>query len=197
MISVLCLLTQAKRYNGVLVKNDIYHHREVSNNISPYMGLTAGRMPVTFFRKNIANLERDYSTTDLNSIVDQISNEFDLERDRLQNYFSRSKWASFSKQLFNKIDFNLNQNGFKVISLGGTVMKITKSNGLYTVNCRKVGVTTMLIRADFQRVMQLNYVPIEFCCAGANLVLSGQEITQIYNKLNDDIQGTLNAYKSI
>ena len=52
---------------------------------------------VTYLDEKIDNIERDYSTTDLLSLVDQISNDFHLERDRVEAYLRRSRYASFVK----------------------------------------------------------------------------------------------------
>ncbi|EAY16106.1 hypothetical protein TVAG_464940 [Trichomonas vaginalis G3] len=48
----------------------------------------------------------DYNTADLNSLVDTISRDFEIDRDKVQNYFDRCRWAAYAKQLFNKIQFN-------------------------------------------------------------------------------------------
>ncbi|EAX98957.1 hypothetical protein TVAG_321190 [Trichomonas vaginalis G3] len=189
MLAVFCLLTQAKQYG-------IIHHPKQASNQHPYL-VTGGNTPFILHDRRVGNLERDYSTTDLNSIVDQVSNEFGLERDRVQNYFSRSKWASYAKQLFNRLDFSFDTNGYKVITLGGTVIKITKSNGVYNVNCRKADVTSKLLRADCQLRMQHLDWRFEYCLARVNVPLNGQEIAQVYEKLNHEIEGTLNAYKNI
>lgn len=52
---------------------------------------------IGFLYDKIDNIEQDYSTTDLLSLVDQISNDFHLERDRVEAYLRRSRYASFVK----------------------------------------------------------------------------------------------------
>ena len=67
------LLNQAKSYNQILLKEPKKSRRifyPIANAAKPYS--------IVF--PKVENLERDYSTGDLNSIVDQISNEFNLER---------------------------------------------------------------------------------------------------------------------
>ncbi|EAX98958.1 hypothetical protein TVAG_321180 [Trichomonas vaginalis G3] len=190
MFQFLCLLSQAKSYD------ENHHAKKVGKYLYP-IASTNDDFPFILLKKDIQKLERDYSTTDLNSIVDQISNEFELERDRVQNHFTRSKWASYSKQLFSRINFDLNNNGFRVVSLGGTVMKITKNNGVYNVNCRKASISTMLLHKAFRMRMIADGKTPEDYIVKTFQALPGQLISDIYNKLNSEIEVAINTYKSI
>lgn len=150
--------------------------------------------PIDVVGAKTSNLERDYSTQNLESIVDQIANEFDIERDRVQNYFQRSKWASLSKQLFNKIDFNLATLNKRRVALSGTVIKITKANGIFSVNCRKAKVESHLLVK--YRYVEKPY-DSRYYLVNAGEPFSGEIIQNIYNDLNSRIEGQLNAYKAI
>ncbi|EAX98960.1 hypothetical protein TVAG_321200 [Trichomonas vaginalis G3] len=190
MFQVLCLLSQAKSCD------EIHHAKKVGKHLNP-IASTNDDFPYIFWHKDTRKIERDYSTTDLNSIVDQISNEFELERDRVQNNFSRSKWASYSKQLFNRINFDLDNDGFRVVSLGGTVMKITKNNGVYNVNCRKASIYTMLLQKKYRIRMFIEHSTPEDYIIKTFQPIPGQLISDIYNKLNSEIEVAINTYKSI
>lgn len=155
---------------------------------------------------NPGNLERDYTTSNLESIVDQVVNDFNLERDKVSNYFRCSKYASLAKQLFNRIDFDLQSNGNKLVSLSGTVMKIIKNGNEYRVVCRKAGISAQVERIAYklspktQQWERYDVLPffkyIHFMIKSWE-PLTGDQITSIYNQLNSMIAGTLNAYKAI
>ncbi|EAY16441.1 hypothetical protein TVAG_004720 [Trichomonas vaginalis G3] len=157
---------------------------------------------IGFLYDKIDNIERDYSTTDLLSLVDQISNDFHLERDRVEAYLGRSRHASYAKQLFNRIDFNLRSNYRRAVYLGGTVIKITKTNGVYTVICRQVSINAILCPGNWLNSFNINSeyevsVPNIFLGIAWNDPLSAAQITQIYYDLNRKIEAKLNAYKAI
>ncbi|EAY06453.1 hypothetical protein TVAG_149390 [Trichomonas vaginalis G3] len=177
----------------------------ISNDeIPPYLwqhliecsgGQPFGATLCSVYDANVNKLERDYSTSDLNSLVDQIANEFNLERNRVQDYFNRAKWSSLSKQLFNRIDMNQPINGYRAASLGGTIIKITKVNGVYYINCRKAFVSAKLQHSYWQVYlgqMQFIQAPIETWQA-----LPPCALNYIYYELNSKIEGFLNVYKNI
>ena len=95
---------------------------------------------VALININHGILERDYGTSDLNSLIDQICNEFHLEWNYVSNYFGRTKFASLSKTNLFRIDMNQAEGPNKAAYLAGTVFKITKANGWYTVNVRQASV---------------------------------------------------------
>ncbi|EAX82781.1 hypothetical protein TVAG_253390 [Trichomonas vaginalis G3] len=154
------------------------------------------QLPVSVFNVDTGTLEKDYTTTDLYSIVDQISLDFNIEKDRIVNYFSRTKYASLSKQVFYRIDFGLQQIA-RGVGLSATVMKVVKANGIYTVNCRYVGVEGLLQPAKFARPGDL--VPN----TDARIIvpdyqpLTSEQIIQVYNMLYKKIEDQFNAYKAI
>ncbi|EAX91548.1 hypothetical protein TVAG_422430 [Trichomonas vaginalis G3] len=155
--------------------------------------------PVTVDEMRTANSERDYSTTDLQSIANQIANDFHLEPNNVINYFARSKWASLSKNLFFRVDFNQVEKYQRAVYLGGTVVKITKSNGVYTVNCRQANVRG-IAQPDFYRSFGMrrnSAVPNIRIAVRPTDRISGEDITRIYNTLYSKIEGQLNAYKAI
>ncbi|EAX95756.1 hypothetical protein TVAG_105150 [Trichomonas vaginalis G3] len=83
------------------------------------------------------------------------------------------------------------------VALSATVFKVTKVNGIYTINCRFVGADGLLQPAKFARPGDL--VPN----TDARIIipdyhpLTGEQITQVYNMLYKHIEGRLNAYKAI
>ena len=163
----------------------------------------SGRQALTVEKMTRANLERDYSTTNLESIAWQVANDFHLEQPNVVNYFQRSKWAQLAKNLFFRVDFNQVDGHEKAVYLGGTVIKITKSNGVYTVNCRQATVrgtvryAVYIPRRSFNAPFGEKAVPNIRRTVTPSYLLSGEEITQIYNTLYSQIEGQLNAYKAI
>ncbi|EAY10292.1 hypothetical protein TVAG_491490 [Trichomonas vaginalis G3] len=95
---------------------------------------------VALININHGILERDYGTSDLNSLIDQICNEFHLEWSLVSNYFSRVKYASLSKTIMFRLDMDQADGDNRAGYLAGTVFKVTKMNGWYTVNVRQASV---------------------------------------------------------
>ncbi|EAY22407.1 hypothetical protein TVAG_378860 [Trichomonas vaginalis G3] len=187
MLLIFLLSTQAYSSDKYLLKSGHdARHDPIANDIQ-----------YQFYDLKMQKTERDYSTTDLNSLVDQIANEFNLDRNRVQDYFNRCRWSSLAKQLFNKIDFDQEAVGKRVVCLGGTVIKITKADGVFYVNCRKAYVSSKLIHIAYMAWSNKLGLPLSYFVAEASRPLSASTITEIYNALSLKIEGDLNVYKNI
>lgn len=65
------------------------------------------RPALTVEKMNTANLERDDTTTDLNSLAWQVANDFHLEISNVTNHFRLAKYSRIPcKGLLFRIDFN-------------------------------------------------------------------------------------------
>lgn len=149
------------------------------------------------FQISVAKLEKDYSTNDINSIVDQIANEFEIERNKLQNFFNLCKWSSTSKQLFNKIDFNQIFDRYRAAKLSGTVIKVTNNHGSYIVNCRQARAQSILMHKPTATPYSFGGMgPEPFFITKWRLITT-RSITFIYNELNSKIEPFINIYKHI
>ncbi|EAX86707.1 hypothetical protein TVAG_524400 [Trichomonas vaginalis G3] len=154
--------------------------------------------PVRVIRFNPTNLERDYKTRNLESLIQQIANEFHLDVQKVAMFFRLNKWSLYSKKLFNRIDFGQVQDkDQRSAYLGGTIIKITKSNGEYTVNCRQAAVSALIqatrTQHRYRRLLghSRRHHDVEW------RALTASEIQQVYNECNNQIVGRLNAYKNI
>lgn len=168
---------------------------KVSDEYATLLRPHSGR--ISIFNHKRDNLEKDYSTTDLNSIVDQISNDFHLENERVAFYFGRTKHAKLSKQVFYRIDFNQRDRMARSVYLAGTVFKVTKENGVYNIKCRQARITGSLQAIFSARKGDLIPNDEPRWVISAYQQLTGEQITQVYNLMYKQIEGQLNAYKSI
>ncbi|EAY21238.1 hypothetical protein TVAG_166130 [Trichomonas vaginalis G3] len=142
----------------------------------------------------------DYNTADLGSLIDTISNEFHIDRDRLDMFFRRVKFAQSAKQLFNKIDYGRNNQrailfmrGSRSTDLYGAVIKVVKTGNTYQVNVREA-LTSACVYA-MTRITERHHHNKKQSLKSR--LLKGWEVQEVYNKLNAQIAGYLNEYKNI
>lgn len=81
----------------------------------------------------LGQMERDYTTTDLQSIVDDVANQFHIERDRIDSFFRSCKYHSSVMQIFHRFDMKVNNDNIRTLYYGATVMKIRKFGNTYRV----------------------------------------------------------------
>ncbi|EAY22952.1 hypothetical protein TVAG_076990 [Trichomonas vaginalis G3] len=113
-------------------------------------------------------------------------------------FFKLSKWSKSAKQLFNRNDFGKVQNkDQRSVYLGGTVIKITKSNGQYTVNCRQAAVRALVQATRTRHKYRTNWGRTHKTHIQKWRALTAGEIQKIYKECNKQIAGRIKAYKRI
>lgn len=133
-------------------------------------------IPPEYNKLEFAKNKKDYDVTDLSSLVDTVANEFHLERDRVEFFFGRCKWASSSKQLFSRMDMTQTDINTKFTYLGGTVIRVIKVGSIYVVRVRQITATTKY----FSRLW---------------VHLTGTQITNIFNWMYSSISNVIDYYK--
>lgn len=63
-----------------------------------------GILGLNQWQERIGEIQLDYKTTDLLSLVDQIADKYHLERDRVELFFRLCKHSSSSMQLFHRFE---------------------------------------------------------------------------------------------
>lgn len=176
-----------------------------ANSYERLKGIPNDDVPYRPINVQVNTLEKDYSTKDLIAIADQVASDFKLEGVRVHNYFRLVKFASLSRQLFNRVDFNYEDKGYRVVTVAGTVIKITKANDVYTVKCRKVYVNSNVIDSSYiAGAYEYTSDFLGYLSQGSHMQfmtkpwspLPASSIAFIYNELYKRIEGPLNWYKT-
>ena len=141
---------------------------------------------------------KDYSTTDLSSLINTIISDFSIDRNKLTNFFNKAKFTNQAKTLINMVDFNAKSDKrYRLGNLGVAGLKVTKSGSSYTVNVKKASANSE-IWANTVKKSTKKIVGISSSSKSASWrPLTASELTQVFQTLQSSISSEIATIKKI
>lgn len=153
------------------------------------------------FAKGLASMSTntksgDWSTSDLNSLVYEISTKFSIDPSSLSNYFKTARFANRARRAFTTFGFEGKDYADRITSLRITILKVTKSNGIYSITGRQASI---LARAKaFPNGTHLMCLDLTHHATDISRVKwISADIKLFYDKLESLISDQLNSFLQI
>ena len=141
---------------------------------------------------------KEYSAGDLNTLIDTINSEFGVDKAFLTNYFKRARLVNLRKTLFNTINFGaLNDRRNRIASLGCAVIKVIKNGNAFTVNVKKVGGVAKIFANTVEKTTTSKLGQSHSSTSESWRPLTGMELTDIYNKIQQQISDKVTQIRNI
>lgn len=97
-----------------------------------------GKCSAHFLANIYSNVQTgDWTTNDLNSIVNEVSSKFSIDASSLANYFKVVRYSNNAKRAFSTFGFVTNSLAYRDTFLSTTIIKVSRNNGVFTVNGRQ------------------------------------------------------------
>lgn len=153
---------------------------------------------ITKLEKQLGN--KQYSTTNLDTLVNQIASEFKIDAAKLRNFFHRARFTRTTKSLFNILNFDkLGTVKDRVASLGTCVVKVTKDGNTYNVDVREAVSQATIYANNAMKTVRKRWGGLSRSSHTSRSwrPLTANEITQIFNEVNNNIRNEVNQNKKI
>lgn len=150
------------------------------------------------FESNV--LTDDWTVGNLHELVNSISQKYSIEASSLTNFFNVAKYSSKTGREFHRFSMDMPKFDQRSSLLQTTIIKITRSNGQYTVSARQAyakGIFQFAINPfvwanpHFSRSESVTIYQGEF------KQFSAQVLDKIYSYSENTIRGAVEQFKNI
>ncbi|EAY00039.1 hypothetical protein TVAG_345870 [Trichomonas vaginalis G3] len=165
----------------------IYHASE---------SMYADPIRITKITKNLN--QKRYTTTNLESLTQQVARDFNLDPNNVAQFFKRSKFSRTAKTLLNKLRFDkLASIVDRTAQLNTAVIKTTKNGNTFTVNVAGGVSAASIVANNVFKKTTTHWGRSRTSTSRNWRALTASEIQFIFSKVQAEIQNDMNRFKNI
>ena len=141
---------------------------------------------------------KDYTASDLTSLISTIVSEFSLDKTKLTNFFARAKFTNEAKTLLNTVEFGAKTDKrYRLGNLGVAALKVTKSGSSYTVNVKKASGNAEIWANTVKKSTKKILGASKSSKSVSWRPLTASELTQVYQTIQSTIASEIAEIKKI